>query len=66
MCLRRIFTTRAACSLILALSTASWVCAQQTPIAFVNVTVVPMNQSGALPGQTVVVEGTRITQTGPA
>ena len=45
------------------------VCAAQARherIAFVNVTIVPMDQERVLPGQTVVVEGKRIAQTGPA
>jgi len=62
----RIFTPRTGVLLSLALCAASWVQARQELIAFVNVTVVPMNQEHVLPGQTVVVEGKRIVQIGPA
>jgi imidazolonepropionase-like amidohydrolase len=61
----RMFTPRTGVLLSLALCAGSWVQAQQEPIAFVNVTIVPMNQEHVLPGQTVVVEGKRIVRTGP-
>ena len=66
MCVGRIFTRRTALLLSLALCPGSWVHAGQELIAFVNVTIVPMNQERVIPGQTVVVEGKRIAQTGPA
>jgi imidazolonepropionase-like amidohydrolase len=65
MCVRRILTAWITCSLILALCAGSWAHAQQKPIAFVNVTLVPMNQGHVLPEQSVVVVGPRIVQTGP-
>ena len=55
-----------ALSAILAFWGASCAEAQQQPIAFVNVTVVPMDQDNVLPGQTVLVVGQRIVQIGPA
>ena len=58
MSVRRIFTAWIQCSLILAFCAGSWVHAQQEPIAFVNVTVVPMNQGRVLSEQTVVVVNT--------
>ena len=36
------------------------------PVAFVNVTVIPMNREGAVAGQTVVVRDGRIAEVGPA
>lgn len=36
-----------------------------TPIAFVNVNVVPMDSERILPGQTVIVRGDRISEIGP-
>ena len=66
MGVRGVFTARTALLLGIALCTGSWVQARQEPIAIVNVTIVPMNQEQLLPGQTVVVEGQRITRTGPA
>lgn len=36
------------------------------PVAFTNVTVIPMDTERRLPGQTVVVQGGRITAMGPA
>jgi len=62
----RIFTLRSGLLLSLALCAGSWVQARQELIAFVNVTIVPMNQEHVLPGQTVMVEGKRIVQTGPS
>jgi cytosine/adenosine deaminase-related metal-dependent hydrolase len=61
----RHFTARTGLMLSVALCTGSWVQARQEVIAFVNVTIVPMNQEQLLPGQTVVVEGRRIARTGP-
>lgn len=66
MSVGRIFMLRTGLLLSLALCTGSWVQARQELIAFVNVTIVPMNEEHVLPGQTVVVEGKRIVQTGPA
>ena len=37
-----------------------------TPVAFVDVTVVPMDADRVIPGQTVVVRGGRIAEVGPA
>jgi cytosine/adenosine deaminase-related metal-dependent hydrolase len=51
-------------SLILSLALSPWLNAQERPIAFVDVTVVPMDKERVLPHQTVVVEGGRITQVG--
>jgi imidazolonepropionase-like amidohydrolase len=39
---------------------------QQGAVAFVNVSVVPMDRERVVPGQTVVVQGGRITALGPA
>jgi imidazolonepropionase-like amidohydrolase len=50
--------------LILSLSLAPWLNAQERPVAFVDVTVVPMNKEQVLAHQTVVVAGGRITQVG--
>lgn len=36
------------------------------PVAFVNVTVIPMNREGSVAGQTVVVRDGRIAEVGPA
>ena len=62
----RIFTPRTGLLLSLALCAASWVQARQELIAFVNVTIVPMDREHVLPRQTVVVEGERVVQTGSA
>lgn len=53
--------------LILACAVAAPVAAQQTtsPVAFVNVTVIPMDRERALPGHVVVVQGGRISAMGP-
>lgn len=51
--------------LILSLTLATlspWLNAQERPVAFVDVTVVPMDKERVLPHQTVVVVGGRITQ----
>ena len=40
--------------------------AQQLPVAFVDVTVVPMDSERVVPHQTVIVENGRITAVGPA
>ncbi|HEX8801360.1 MAG TPA: amidohydrolase family protein [Terriglobales bacterium] len=50
--------------LIFGLTFAPWLNAQQQPVAFVDVTVVPMDKEQILVHQTVVVEGNRITQVG--
>ena len=65
MFVRRIFRSWVAISLGLVLWPGCWVHARQEPIAFVNVTVVPMDEERVLPGQTVVVVGSRIAQIGP-
>jgi hypothetical protein len=52
------------CLLIVSLTLAAWLRAQERPVAFVDVTVVPMDKERVLPHQTVVVEGGRITQVG--
>jgi len=59
--------------LILAFALASasvalepWLNAQQQPVAFVDVTVVPMDKEQLLPHQTVLVAGGRIAQVGPS
>ena len=62
----RIFIPRTGLLLSLALCAGSWVQARQELVAFVNVTIVPMDQEHVLHGQTVVVEGKRIVQTGPS
>ena len=66
MCARHKFTRCTALSAIIAFWGASCVEAREQPIAFVNVTVVPMDQDTVLPGQTVLVVGQRIAQIGPA
>jgi imidazolonepropionase-like amidohydrolase len=63
---QRIFTPLTALLLSLALCAGSPIQARQERIAFVNVTIVPMDQERVLPGQTVVVEGKRIAQIGSA
>jgi len=40
--------------------------AQDTVIAFTDVTVIPMDRERAIPGQTVIVRGERIVEIGPA
>jgi imidazolonepropionase-like amidohydrolase len=65
VCVRHKFMRCIAVSAILAFWGASCVEARQQPIAFVNVTVVPMNQENVLPGQTVLVVGQRVAQIGP-
>jgi imidazolonepropionase-like amidohydrolase len=65
MCVRHTFASQIALLVGLALCAGSLAHAQQTPIAFVNVNVVPMNQDRILTGQTVVVVGPRIAQIGP-
>ena len=52
--------------LILSLVVAPWLNAQEQPVAFVDVTVVPMDKEQTLPHQTVVVVGGRITQVASA
>lgn len=49
-------------SSLLILTLATWLNAQERPVAFVDVTVVPMDKEQTLPHQTVVVVGGRITQ----
>ena len=66
MCVRHKFKRCIKPSAILVLWGASWVAAGQQPIAFVNVTVVPMDRERVLPGQTVLVVGQRIAQMAPA
>ena len=51
--------------LILTLTLAPWLNAQERPVAFVDVTVAPMDKAEILPHQTVVVVGERIAQVGP-
>jgi len=53
-------------SSLLILTLATWLNAQEQPVAFVDVTVVPMDKEQILPHQTVVVVGGRITQVGSA
>ena len=48
--------------LIIFLTLATWLNAQERPVAFVDVTVIPMDREQTLPHQTVVVAGGRITQ----
>ena len=50
--------------LILSLTLASWLNAQERPVAFVDVNAVPMGEEQVLAHQTVVVAGGRITQVG--
>jgi hypothetical protein len=64
MCARRIFTPLTALLLSLALCAGSPIEARQERIAFVNGTIVPMDQERVVPGQTVVVEGKRIARRG--
>src|SRR5688500_12759723 len=45
---------------------AATVASAQNATAFVDVTVIPMDRAGALRGQTVVVEGDRVTALGPS
>jgi hypothetical protein len=52
--------------LIFSLALAPWLRAQERPVAFVDVTVVPMDKEQILPHRTVVIEGGRIGQIGPA
>jgi imidazolonepropionase-like amidohydrolase len=52
--------------LILTLTLAPWLNAQQQPVAFVDTTVVPMDKDQLLPHQTVVVAEGRIAQIGPS
>jgi imidazolonepropionase-like amidohydrolase len=56
--------TRICRVLIFGLTLTPWLSAQERPVAFVDVTVVPMDKEQVLPHQTVVVEGGRITQVG--
>ncbi|HEV2148782.1 MAG TPA: amidohydrolase family protein [Longimicrobiaceae bacterium] len=69
--LRALATVRAlllALCLVLSTATAAWAqgAAPAEPVtAFVGVTVLPMDTSRALPGQTVLVRGDRIVQVGP-
>ena len=53
-------------SSLLILTLATWLNAQERPVAFVDVTVVPMDKEQTLPHQTVVVVGGRITQVASA
>jgi imidazolonepropionase-like amidohydrolase len=53
------------CLLIVSLTLAPWLRAQERPVAFVDVTVVPMDKEQILPHQTVVVEAGRITKMAP-
>jgi imidazolonepropionase-like amidohydrolase len=53
-------------SSLLILTLATWPNAQERPVAFVDVTVVPMDKEQTLPHQTVVVVGGRITQVASA
>jgi hypothetical protein len=46
--------------------TAAYTVAPQRPIAFVDVTIIPMNASGALAHQTVIARDGRIVAVGPA
>lgn len=50
--------------LILSLTLAPWLHAQERPVAFVDVTVVPMNAEQILTRQTIIAVGGRITQVG--
>lgn len=54
------------CLLIASLILAPWLRAQERPVAFVDVTVVPMDKDQILAHQTVVVVDGRITQVAPA
>ena len=53
-------------SSLLILTLATWLNAQERPVAFMDVTVVPMDKEQTLPHQTVVVVGGRITQVASA
>jgi imidazolonepropionase-like amidohydrolase len=53
-------------SLILSVTLTPLLSAQERAVAFVDVTVVPMDKEQILPHQTVVTEGGRITQVGSA
>jgi imidazolonepropionase-like amidohydrolase len=53
-------------SSLLLLTLATWLNAQERPVAFMDVTVVPMDKEQTLPHQTVVVVGGRITQVASA
>lgn len=53
-------------SSLLILTLATWLNAQERPVAFVDVTVVLMDKEQTLPHQTVVVVGGRITQVASA
>jgi imidazolonepropionase-like amidohydrolase len=66
MCTPREFRAGLSAWLILFVWSGSSAGAEQKPVAFVNVTVVPMDQSQVQPGQTVLVVGQRIAQAGPA
>ncbi|HEY6307044.1 MAG TPA: amidohydrolase family protein [Candidatus Angelobacter sp.] len=48
--------------LIISLTVATWLHAQERPVVFVDVTVVPMDKEQILPHQTVVVVGRRILE----
>jgi cytosine/adenosine deaminase-related metal-dependent hydrolase len=65
MHLRRIVTPRVALLLSFNLWAGSWIQAAERPIAFVDVTVVSMKQEQVVPGQTVMVLGSRIAKAGP-
>ena len=54
------------CLLIVSLTLATWLNGQERTVAFVDVTVVPMDKEQTLPHQTVVVVGGRITQVASA
>lgn len=58
-----IFAFALACALV---ALAPLVNAQEQPIVFVDVTVVPMDKEQLLPHQTVLVAGGRIAQVGPS
>jgi len=45
---------------------SGWLAGQQQPVAFVDVTVVPMDREGLLPHRTVIVDHGRIVEIGPA
>jgi imidazolonepropionase-like amidohydrolase len=57
---------RGSLAILLALAGASSVAAQQQPVAFVDVNVIPMVGERVMPGQTVVVQDGRIAAVGPA
>jgi imidazolonepropionase-like amidohydrolase len=52
--------------LILSLTLVPWLNAQERTVAFVDITVVPMDREQILPHQTVVVVSGRIAQVGPS